>query len=210
MREVMARQVRCAIAVLVLAGCGGGDAGDETGQLPDDCAAFPSAGNSPYRLPWHVGQVFQANPHLARESSVQRYAVDVAMPIGTDVLAMRAGTVVSVEESYFDGDNLFGHENHVFVRHEDGSVARYLHLTNQGALGEVGDVVSQGQRIGLSGHTGNSSEPHLHFDVTRGCCTAPPNYNELPAGETLPLTFSNASPDSSCGLLFAVRYTAQP
>ena len=170
---------------------------------------LPAAG-SPYRLPWHVGQSYQANPHLVRDSSAQRYAMDAPMPIGTDVLAMRAGTVVTIEESYFDGDNDFGHENHVFVLHEDGTVARYFHLTNLGALVQSGDAVSQGQRIGLSGHTGNSSGPHLHFDVTRSCCTVPPNYNELPAGETLPLTFSNAAPDSSCGLRFGVRYTAQP
>lgn len=199
-----------AAIVLVLAGCGGGDGGGGDGDAPQDCSLFAPAAGSPYRLPWHVGQTWQANPHLARESSVQRFAIDVAMPIGTDVLAMRAGTVVRVEESYFDGDNLFGHENHVFVQHEDGTVARYFHLTNSGALVQTGDIVTQGQRIGLSGHTGNSSQPHLHFDVARSCCTLPPNYNELPAGETLPLTFRNASPDSSCGLRFGVRYTAQP
>ncbi len=191
-----------------LAACGGSDGG---GTPPaEDCSGFSPAAASPYRLPWHVGQTFSANPHLARESSVQRYAIDVGMPIGTDVLAMRAGTVVSVEESFFDGDNVFGHENHVFVQHDDGTVARYLHLTNLGALVQVGDVVLQGQQVGLSGHTGNSSGPHLHFDVTRSCCTVPPDYNALPAGETLPLTFSNAAPDSSCGLRSAIRYTAQP
>lgn len=210
MQPSISGRMRLAAVVAMLAGCGGGDAGGDDGKAPDNCPAFPSAADSPYRLPWHIGQAYQANPHLARESSVQRYAIDVPMPIGTDVLAMRAGTVVRVEESYFDGDNVFGHENHVFVQHADGTVARYFHLTNLGSLVQAGDAVSQGQRIGLSGHTGASSEPHLHFDVTRTCCSVPPNYNELPAGETLPLTFSNASPDSSCGLRFAVRYTAQP
>lgn len=202
------RRVLAAGAVGLLGACGGGD--DSGKQAAQDCTGFAPAADSPYRLPWHVGQVYPASPHLARESSVQRFAIDVRMPIGTDVLAIRAGTVVSVQESYFDGDNLFGHENHVFVQHEDGTVARYLHLTNLGALVEIGDAIQQGQRVGLSGHTGNSSEPHLHFDVTRTCCTAAPNYNELPAGETLPLTFRNAVPDSSCGLLPDVRYTAQP
>jgi len=189
------------------AACGGGDGGV---QEPEDCPEFLPPAESPYRLPWHIGHVYAANPHLFRDTSVQRYAIDVAMPIGTDVLAMRAGEVVSVEESYIDGDNFFGHENHVFVRHDDGTVARYVHLTRLGALVQAGDVVSQGQRIGLSGHTGNSSQPHLHFDVTRSCCTTPPDYNALPMGETLPLTFRNASPDSSCGLQIDARYTAQP
>jgi murein DD-endopeptidase MepM/ murein hydrolase activator NlpD len=198
------------VVVLMMAGCGGSDASDNGGKAPGSCPAFPSPADSPYRLPWHIGQTFAANPHLVRDSSMQRYAIDVPMPIGTDVLAMRAGSVVSVEESYFDGDNAFGHENHVYVQHPDGTVARYVHLTNLGALVQAGAAVSQGQRIGLSGHTGNSSEPHLHFDVTRSCCAKPPNYNTPPAGETLPLTFSNASPDSTCGLVPAVRYTAQP
>jgi murein DD-endopeptidase MepM/ murein hydrolase activator NlpD len=191
----------------ILAGCGGDGDG---AQEPQDCSAFTPAASSPYNLPWHVGQTWPVSPHLVRDISVQRYAIDVPMPVGTDVLAMRSGSVVRVEESYFDGDNVFGHENHVYVQHEDGTVARYVHLTNLGALVQIGDLVKQGQPIGLSGHTGNSSEPHLHMDVTRSCCTSAPNYNQLPAGETLPLTFRNASPDSSCGLLFGVRYAAEP
>jgi peptidase M23-like protein len=204
------KQLQPAAVLLWIAACGGGDGGSGNQQARADCSVFPSVAASPYRLPWTVGQTWPANPHWVRDISVQRYAIDVPMPIGTDVLAMRAGKVVRVEESYFDGDNVFGHENHVFVEHEDGTVARYFHLTNLGALVQVGDAVTQGQRIGLSGHTGNSSGPHLHMDVTRSCCTIPPNYNELPAGETLPLTFRNASPDSSCGLQPGVQYTALP
>ena len=191
---------------LLAAGCGGGD-----GDAPTpDCTLFTSAPLSPYVLPWHVGHSYAVSPHYARDSSVQRYAYDIGMPIGTDILAMRAGLVVRAEESFFDGDNQLGHENHVFVEHEDGTVARYVHLTHLGALVEPGEQVQQGQRIGLSGHTGNSSGPHLHVDVTRGCCVVPPRYNELPQGETLPLSFSNAFPDTSCGLVSWARYTASP
>lgn len=198
------------LAILWLASACGGDGDSGVAQPAAECSMFAPAASSPYILPWHIGQTYTANPHLARETSVQRFAIDAGMPIGTDVLAMRTGTVVRVQESYFDGDNVFGHENHVFVQHDDGTVARYFHLTNGGARVAVGDQIAQGWQIGLSGHTGNSSGPHLHFDVTRSCCTVPPNYNALPAGETLPLTFRNATPDSSCGLLPGVRYTAQP
>ena len=123
---------------------------------------------------------------------------------------MRAAPVVRLEESCYDGDYVPGHENHVNVQHEDGTVARYAHLTNLGALVQVGDLVRQGQPIGLSGDTGNSRAPHLHFDLTRSCCTVPPNYDVLPHGETLPLSFRNSSPDSSCGLRHQVLYTAMP
>jgi len=193
-------------SVLVLAGCGGG--GD--GNSSVDCSAFTSATASPYVLPWHIGQTFAASPHLNWDLTVQRYAIDVRMPIGTDILAMRAGTVVRLQESNFDGDITPGHENYLYVQHDDGTVARYFHLTNGGAIVQLGDVVQQRQRIALSGHTGNSSEPHLHFDVTRSCCAVPPDGNALPAGETLPMSFTNASPDSSCGLRDGASYTAQP
>ncbi len=203
------RPIFPAVILSLVAACGGGD-DDTDSASAAQCSMFTPAAASPYTLPWYIGQAYTASPHLARDPGVQRYAIDVGMPIGTDVLAMRAGTVVRVQEAFFDGDNVFGHENHVYVQHEDGTVARYVHLTNRGALVELGEVVTQGQRIGLSGHTGNSSGPHLHFDVTRSCCTGPPDYNALPAGETLPLTFRNAAPDTSCGLLPGVRYAAQP
>ena len=76
----------------------------------------------------------------------------------------------------------------------------------------------QGEIIGYSGHTGNSSGPHLHVDVTRSCCAGPPDsdWAALPAGETLPLNFRNATAapprktDLSCGLLTGVLYAAEP
>lgn len=97
------------------------------------------------------------------------YAYDFDMVIGTVVTAARDGEVVHVEESYSDGNRTPGRENVVVIRHDDGSFARYFHLTNQGALVEVGQKVARGERIALSGDTGNSYHPHLHFDVTTGC-----------------------------------------
>ena len=194
------------ITLVALTGCGGD--GDDPANAGVDCTLFTPAAVSPHVLPWHPGHTFKANPHLKDDRSVQKFAIDVAMPIGTDVLAMRAGTVASVEESFFDGDLTPGHANFVLIRHEDGTAARYFHLTHAGALVSVGDEVAQGEPIGLSGHTGHSSEPHLHFDVTRYCCSTPPNHNLMPAGETLPLSFSNAAPDSSCGLTHGASYTA--
>lgn len=198
-------------AVVCLSGCGD-DAVDY------DCSVFPPAESSEYVLPWHIGHAYVANPHAARENQeeAEKYSIDVPMPIGTDVLAIRAGTVVRVEERFVDGDNEPGHENYVFVQHEDDTVARYVHLTNLGAVVNVGDTVQISQPVGFSGHTGNSSEPHLHFDVTRGCCVVPPQWNELRFGETIPLTFRNAKPlpgkrgpgNSSCGLQRGIKYQA--
>ncbi|HEY0037228.1 MAG TPA: M23 family metallopeptidase, partial [Longimicrobium sp.] len=92
------------------------------------------------------------------------------MPVGDTVVAARAGTVVVAEESFADGTRLAGQENEVVVRHRDGTFARYIHLTRGGALVAAGDVVAQGQPIALSGDSGNSRGPHLHFDVA--ACSA--------------------------------------
>jgi murein DD-endopeptidase MepM/ murein hydrolase activator NlpD len=207
--RVAVRLISWSCAIVFASGC--------NDTIDYDCSVFPSAESSAYVLPWHVGHAYVAFPHAARETSPQKYAIDVPMPIGTDVLAIRAGTVVRVEEQFFDGDNVPGHENYVFVQHDDGSVARYVHLTNSAAVVVVNERVQVGQPIGLSGHTGNSTDPHLHIDVSRGCCVVPPNWNELPIGETLPLSFRNAKAvnvgnrravKSECGLQRGVSYEA--
>ena len=207
-----ANLVSLSCAVVCLSGC------DD--PVDYDCSVFPPAETSESVLPWHIGHSYFANPHAARENQeeAEKYSIDVPMPIGTDVLAIRAGTVVRLEEQFVDGDNEPGHENYVFVQHEDGTVARYVHLTNLGAVVNVDDTVQVGELVGYSGHTGNSSEPHLHFDVTRGCCTVPPRWTELPNGETIPLSFRNAKPlitknaararDTTCGLRRGVAYEA--
>jgi murein DD-endopeptidase MepM/ murein hydrolase activator NlpD len=53
----------------------------------------------------------------------------------------------------------------VVIRHEDGTFGQYLHLQKDGALVEVGQHVKAGAVIARSGHTGNSTTPHLHFAV---------------------------------------------
>ena len=197
--------VAAAIACVALAGCDGGS----TPPTAPDCSEFPDQATSPHILPWQVGERYQAFPHLFRHGGVQRFAIDFKMPIGTSVVASRAGRVVRLRETYVDGDHTPGHENHIFIEHDDGTVARYIHLTRNGALVEVGDRVRQGDVIGLSGDTGNSSEPHTHFDLTECCCISPPGYNDLPCGQTHPLTFRNTSPHP-CGLANGEFYTAQP
>jgi murein DD-endopeptidase MepM/ murein hydrolase activator NlpD len=95
------------------------------------------------------------------------------------------------------------------VQHVDGSVARYIHLQKRGALVKLGDEVRQGQRIALSGNTGQTGGPHLHFDVQQCGPNLPPHYNALPCGMTLPLTFRNAGPNL-CGLIPGKRYGCSP
>jgi murein DD-endopeptidase MepM/ murein hydrolase activator NlpD len=201
----MIMRISLLLPVVCIAACDGN--GGDSGPAPIDCALFPEPLTSEYILPWQVGDSYQAFPHIFKISSVQKYAIDAPMPIGTPIVAMRSGRVVRVVESFVDFDNAAGHENSAYVEHDDGTVARYIHLTNDGALVNVGDFVNQGEAIALSGHTGNSSAPHLHFDVTHSCCAVAPNYNEEPFGVTQPLTFRNTAPET-CGLRNGIFYEA--
>ena len=156
-------------------------------------------------LPYPPGRAYpvsQGNCSVGshRSASPYRYAHDFAMPAGDTVVAARGGRVVAVEESFADGTRLAGPENEVVVRHRDGTFARYIHLTRGGALVAEGDVVGQGQPIALSGDSGNSRGPHLHFDVA--ACPAE-------HCDTLPVTFRNTGPHPG-GLELRVRYPAYP
>jgi murein DD-endopeptidase MepM/ murein hydrolase activator NlpD len=98
-----------------------------------------------------------------------RYAIDLVVPEGTPVLAARAGTLVYMETRYFesgmDRARFMSRANHVRILHDDGSMALYAHLSPESVDLEPGQRVEVGERIGLSGNTGYSNGPHLHFVV---------------------------------------------
>jgi murein DD-endopeptidase MepM/ murein hydrolase activator NlpD len=104
--------------------------------------------------------------HRARHA---RHALDFAVPEGSPVLAARAGVVVFLENRYFesglDVQKYQQRANQVRILHEDGSMATYAHLFPASITLEPGQRVEVGERIGLSGNTGFSSGPHLHFAV---------------------------------------------
>jgi murein DD-endopeptidase MepM/ murein hydrolase activator NlpD len=103
--------------------------------------------------------------------SASENAVDWDVPEGTIVCAAREGRVVGVrDDSTASGTDpkLKPLGNYVIIKHADGTFAdyhHYHHLKTDGAMVELGDVVTVGQPIGLSGSTGYSSKPHLHFAV---------------------------------------------
>ncbi len=81
---------------------------------------------------------------------------DWAMPIGTAVRAPADGRVEKVGNHPVAGRD-------VVIRHDNGYRTRYLHLSR--AMVNRGDRVSMGERIALSGNTGRSTGPHLHYEV---------------------------------------------
>jgi len=176
-----------------------------------DCAVFPTQHSTPYLLPYEIGSahtVYASTEHYRKSNKgVGVYAVDFPMPIGTKVLASRAGVVVSIREIFHDDNNTDLAENYIFIKHHDDTVARYFHLTHNGALVEQGDIVKAGDIIGLSGNTGQSGGPHLHFDVQQCGPNLPPNYNQLPCGQTVPITFKNTQ-KHHCGVKAGIKYAA--
>jgi murein DD-endopeptidase MepM/ murein hydrolase activator NlpD len=100
--------------------------------------------------------------------SDQEQAIDIQMPEGTTVTAARGGTVVAVRSDCSVGGmdlQYMADVNYVVIKHSDGTYGEYLHLQKNGALVHVGDTVTTGQAIALSGNTGYTSEPHVHFMV---------------------------------------------
>jgi murein DD-endopeptidase MepM/ murein hydrolase activator NlpD len=129
------------------------------------------AANARYWIPWAPNlrfEVGQAVGGTFTHTGKWRFAFDFWMPSGTPIRAARGGTVVRVVEDFSRSgteEHFKKRANAIFILHEDGTIARYLHLQRDGAHAEVGDRVAAGDLIGSSGDTGYSQNPHLHFDV---------------------------------------------
>ncbi|MFF2651661.1 peptidoglycan DD-metalloendopeptidase family protein [Streptomyces sp. NPDC058045] len=121
-------------------------------RLPQDEAAATAPWVAPVE-DYRLSAGFESSgSHWAHRHTGQDFAVD----IGTPVRAVGAGRVVSVRCG-----GPFG--IHLVLRHDDGYYTQYAHLAS--AAVEQGERVRAGQWIGLTGTTGNSTGPHLHFEV---------------------------------------------
>ncbi|MCB9308101.1 MAG: peptidoglycan DD-metalloendopeptidase family protein [Lewinellaceae bacterium] len=149
---------------------------------------LPSPANSQYVLPYPAGKTYkiiQGNcPAVGGHANT--FALDFNTLTGDTIVACRAGLVIWANDQYADTDWTSGHENNVFIRHNDGTVIRYTHLTQNGALVSANSFVAQGQAIGLSGSSGNTGGvQHLHLQAFRDGTS----YDKWNA---IPLNFSNA------------------
>ncbi|TMQ11224.1 MAG: M23 family metallopeptidase [Deltaproteobacteria bacterium] len=126
-----------------------------------------------YALPYPHGLTFAVLQGFHGEFSHRgsnEYAVDFDCPVATPVIAARPGVVVAVNASaqgsgtspeYLDDRRA----NFVIILHGDGTLGEYMHLAPSGVEVAPGQTVRRGQELGLSGNTGFSSTPHLHFQV---------------------------------------------
>lgn len=85
------------------------------------------------------------------------YGYDIAIPIGTEIVAPAGGTVtLGDEDLYYEGGT-------VFLDHGDGLVSVFMHMSEVDVA--AGDKVTAGDRLGASGNTGRTTGPHLHWAV---------------------------------------------
>ncbi|MHA7900890.1 MAG: M23 family metallopeptidase [Henriciella sp.] len=91
------------------------------------------------------------------ESTSVHRGYDIAIPVGTEIIAPAAGTVTLGDpDLYYEGGT-------VFLDHGDGLKSVFLHMSEVDVA--AGDVVDAGQRLGASGNTGRTTGPHLHWAV---------------------------------------------
>ncbi|MCZ4280576.1 M23 family metallopeptidase [Kiloniella laminariae] len=154
---------------------------------------FPFTGHDPellYDLPFAAQHAFPVSQPPGGQLShfgPQQWAIDWAMPEGTEILAAREGRVIATRKNSDQGgpnESSKGEENFIWIVHPDGTVGNYLHLQKDGVVVSVGDAVHRGQLIGYSGNTGFSTSPHLHFHVSSARKTGP-------AFQSHPVNFKN-------------------
>ncbi|MFE6778722.1 M23 family metallopeptidase [Streptomyces sp. NPDC057702] len=115
-------------------------------------------GDAPLSAPFAAGGARWAHGHSGQ---------DFAVSTGTSVKAVHAGTVVKAGGNGGGDGPAYG--NAIVIKHKGGKYTQYAHLSKIKVA--IGQTVRTGEAIGLSGNTGNSSGPHLHFEVRTG-----PNY----------------------------------
>lgn len=110
-----------------------------------------------------LGWLCNPVPNAIKTQSLHGYnAVDLGTPVGTPVHAAAAGTVIVSKSSGWNG----GYGRYIVIRHPNGTQTLYAHLSQNNVV--VGTVVGQGDVIAVSGNTGRSTGPHLHFEVRGG------------------------------------------
>lgn len=120
-----------------------------------------------YDLPFRKGKSFNIyQGYNGTYSHQNENSLDFVMPEGTEIMAAREGIVIdAVQNSNTGCPNIScaNQANYVSIMHSDGTIAQYFHLKQNGVKVKAGDPVKKGDLIALSGNTGWTNGPHLHF-----------------------------------------------
>jgi len=132
-------------------------------QLPVEVDYYPPF---PLGLQFPISQGFDNDQ--THNKPPNQYAVDIVMPIGTPILAARAGRVMDMEDDFHGAaqqERYLARSNQVRILHDDGTMAVYAHLQANSLRVRQGAKINRGQWIANSGNTGFSNGPHLHFVI---------------------------------------------
>lgn len=137
------------------------DQGNLIGTKHDDGYAYllPYTSSRPHKL---------MQGYFGKFSHMDTHSLDFEMPEGTQIVAAREGVVIKTKQDSNRGGasrDFIDQGNFVLIYHSDGTFGNYFHLKQNGVRVKVGQQVKKGDLIGLSGNTGWSSAPHLHFEV---------------------------------------------
>ncbi|MDK2749905.1 MAG: peptidoglycan DD-metalloendopeptidase family protein [Halomonas meridiana] len=130
---------------------------DDNFYTPEGSSLDPAFARHPFEGNYRLSSNFnprRLHPVTGRVSP--HNGTDFAMPIGTPITAPANGRVERVGNHHAAG-------RYIVVRHDNGYRTRYLHLSQP--LVSQGERVTMGERIALSGNTGRSTGPHLHYEV---------------------------------------------
>jgi hypothetical protein len=160
------------------------------GACNADGGGADACGKAVYQLPWKCGVeklCTAVNNEVSHHNGISKYAFDFKFAVGNGVRAARGGKVQLMRFETGPGDDCYNgcnqsaevckslcgpKANVISIRHADGSVAQYAHLSAPADDLEEEHWVEQGQLIAESGNTGWSTGPHLHFMVMEpGCKT---------------------------------------
>ena len=138
-----------------------------TGSIQISSRSAYNSGGGSGTLAWPLSSNKITSPYGTRSRGFHS-GIDLAAKTGTSVYAAAGGTVELASWYY-------GYGNCIVINHGNGVKTRYAHLSAYKV--SVGTTVSRGQLIALSGNTGNSTGPHLHFEViVNGVTKNPVNY----------------------------------
>ncbi len=140
-----------------------------------------------YVLPFKKKDLIKAISHPKAHFAHFKHAIDFILPVGTYILASKAGKVIDIKVDSKKGGSdpkysNIKYLNYMTIAHNSKEFSQYGHLKYKGALVKVGDKVKQSQPIALSGNTGFTTTPHLHFMVFK-------NNNSKVGWESLKIKF---------------------
>jgi len=126
----------------------------------------------PYSLPFGEVQQFVIsqgfNGRRSHQTLATKYAIDIDMPEGTEILAMRSGRVMEITRARLNNDKKSVPALQIRILHQDGTMGLYAHLKKGSIAVREGQRVRRGQLIAASGPSYKEDvKPHLHFALQR-------------------------------------------